>query len=159
MAKSVYIETTVVSYLTSRPSRDLVKAAHQQVTREWWEGQRARFDVFSSEIVMQEAADGDREAAAKRLALLDGMPLLRTTDLAGRLAQSLLDERALPAEADVDALHIAVAAAHGMDILLTWNCRYIANGEIIGAVSRVLWSKGYVPPAICTPDELMGGQP
>lgn len=155
MRKSVYLETTIPSYLVARPSRDLVTAAHQQVTREWWEKRRPRFDVFASEVVTEEAADGDQEVARKRLDILGALPLLGTTDEAGELAQELIREGILPPEAEIDALHIAVATVHGMDILLTWNCKHLANGRITGAVSRLLWSKGYLPPTICTPNELM----
>lgn len=157
MAKSVYIETTIPSYLTARPSRDLIRAAHQETTREWWESHRSRFDLFVSRIVVEEAGRGNPDAARRRLDALAGLPLLEMTDEAFDVARSLLDAGALPREARIDAFHVAVAAVHGMDILLTWNCRHLANGELIGAVARRLWSSGYAPPVICTPDELIGG--
>jgi predicted nucleic acid-binding protein len=156
--KSVYVETTIVSYLTSRPSRDLVRAAHQEVTRAWWDEHRHRFDVVVSRIVLDEAGRGDAGAARKRLAALEGFPLLKMTEDVFTVARALIDTGTLPAEARIDALHVAVAAVHGVDVLLTWNCRHLANGELIGAVARQLWSKGYAPPVICTPDELMGGE-
>ncbi len=156
MAKSVYIETTIPSYLTANPSRDLVTAGHQQVTREWWESRRGDFDLYVSEVVMEEAADGDPDAARRRLEALGGFQVLRTTDEAEDLAQTLLDEGALLGEAEIDALHVAVAAVHGMEILLTWNLGHLANAETIVATARVLRSRGYEPPLICTPDQLMG---
>jgi predicted nucleic acid-binding protein len=156
MGKSVYLETTIPSYLTARPSRDLVTAARQQVTREWWETRR-RFDLYVSEVVMEEAADGDPDAVRRRLDALAGLQVLRTTDEAADVAGTLLREGALPGEAEVDALHVAVAAVHGMDILLTWNLGHLANADTITAASRVLRSSGYEPPLVCTPDQLMGG--
>ena len=157
MPKSVYLETTVPSYLTALPSRDLVTAARQQVTREWWEGRRGDFDLYVSEVVMEEAADGDPDAARRRLEALGGFQVLRTTDEAQHLAQALLVEGALSGEAGIDALHVAVAAVHGMAILLAWNLGHLANAETIMAAARVLRSRGYEPPLICTPDQLMGG--
>ncbi len=155
-AKSVYIETTVVSYLTSRPSRDLVIAGHQQVTREWWDRRRKEFEVYASEVVVEEAGDGDPDAAGRRLRALADLRILRTTEEAEVLARALLDEGALPGAAGIDALHVAVAAVHGMDMLLTWNLGHLANAETMPTVARVLLSRGYGPPTICTPDQLMG---
>jgi predicted nucleic acid-binding protein len=155
--KTVYLETTIPSYLTARPSRDLLRAAHQEITREWWEDHRSRFDLFVSRIVLEEAGRGDPDAAGRRLDALAGLPSLEMTEEVFDMARSLLDAGVLPGKARIDALHIAVAAVHGIDILLTWNCRHLANGEIMGAVARHLWSRGYVPPVICMPDGLTGG--
>ena len=154
--KSVYLETTIPSYLTARPSRYLVTAAHQQVTRDWWERRRGDSDLYVSEVVMEEAADGDPDAARRRLDALADLPVLRTTDEAEDLARALLDEGALPGDAEVDALHVAVAAVHGMEILLTWNLGHLANADTIVPVGRVLRARGYEPPLICTPDQLTG---
>ena len=128
MPKSVYLETTIPSYLTARPSRDLLRAAHQGITREWWEDHRGRFDLFASRVVVEEAGRGNPDAARRRLDALDGLPLLEMTEEAFELAQSLLETGVLPRKARIDALHIAVAAVHGMDILLTWNCKHLAGG-------------------------------
>ena len=111
-----------------------------------------------SRIVVEEARRGDPDAAGKRLDALTGLPLLEMTEEVFEVARSLLDSGALPQEARIDALHVAVAAVHGMDVLLTWNCKHLANGELIGGVARHLWSSGYAPPVICTPAELMGGE-
>ncbi|MHC4201716.1 MAG: type II toxin-antitoxin system VapC family toxin [Planctomycetota bacterium] len=157
MAKSVYIETTIPSYLTGRPTRDLLRAAHQEITREWWEDHRGRFDLFVSRAVIEEAGRGNSDAVKRRLDALQGLPLLEMTEEVFELARSLLETGVLPQRARIDAVHIAVAAVHGIDILLTWNCKHLANGEIMGAVARHLWSRGYAPPVICMPDELMGG--
>src|SRR5262245_37147067 len=112
---------TIPSYLTAWPSRDLIRAAHQQITREWWAQRRARFDLFISQVVLDECQGGDPAAATGRLEVLQGLPLLGQTSEATALAQALLQEVPLPERAAVDALHIALAAVHGMDYLLTWN--------------------------------------
>lgn len=157
--KHVYLETTIASYLASRPSRDLVIAARQELTGEWWEERRQDYALYVSQVVIDEAGEGDPDAARKRLAYLDSIALLETTDAAIALAEELLREGAVPKNAADDALHIAIATAHGMDILLTWNCRHIANADTLGAVGRLIRKSGYESPVICTPDELTGGPP
>ncbi len=157
MPKSVYLETTIPSYLTARPSRDLVRAARQQVTREWWETRRQRYELFISELVLEEAARGDPEAAAARLRALEGLPLLEVSAEAVELAGQLVAAGVFPEEARPDALHVAVTAENRIDLLVTWNCKHLANGDIMYALSRELWSRGYAPPVVCTLDELMGG--
>jgi hypothetical protein len=158
MKQRVYLETTIVSYLTARPSRDLILAAHQQVTRQWWDERRADFDLYVSQLVLDEAGRGDPEAAKRRVELLVGVASLQATDQVKGLARELLQTHALPREALEDALHIALAAASGMDFLLTWNCRHIANAETAPAIRATIEHSGYDPPVICTPDELMGGE-
>lgn len=154
--QAVYLETSVVSYLTNRPSRDLIVAAHQAVTREWWEGKRTHYDLYVSELVIAEASRGHEEAAAKRLALLDGISLLRVSDAVAILAQALVDRHAIPEVANADAVHVAVAAVNGIHYLMTWNCKHIANAERFDAITGVCLENGYKPPIICTPDELSG---
>src|SRR2546421_4783963 len=126
MKPSVYVETTVPSYLTAWPSRDLVRAAHQQITREWW-ARRDGFELYSSRLVVQECQAGDPQAAADRLAALAGTPLLEPMSEAAALAEALMRGGPLPERAAADALHIAIAAGPGMKYLLTWNCTHIAN--------------------------------
>jgi predicted nucleic acid-binding protein len=156
MKPKVYLETTIISYLVARPSRDIIIAAHQELTNEWWENRRKRFDLFVSQLVIQEAKSGDKEAARKRLGLLEPIPLLELNDKAISLARILMND-AIPPKAVEDALHIAVAAIHGMDYLLTWNCKHIANAEKEHAIATVCRSNNFEPPIICTPEELMGG--
>lgn len=156
MKPKVYIETTIVSYLTAWPSRDLVRAAHQQITREWWQGSAASFDLYSSQAVVREASGGDPDAAAQRTKVLEGMPVLELTPEARDLAEQLLEQAALPRKAAVDALHIAIAVVSGMDYMLTWNCTHIANATMRGRIESICRSNGYEPPIICTPEELMG---
>lgn len=159
MKQRVYLETSILGYLTSRPSRDLVLAAHQEVTRQWWEKRRKYFDIFVSQPVLVEAARGHAEAASRRVDLLRDLPLLRVSEEAVALAEALLTAHALPRRAGADALHIAIATVNGMDYLLTWNCRHIANAELIPAVRATIERRGYDAPMICTPDELMGETP
>ena len=150
----VYIETTIPSYLMAWPSRDLVKAAHQQITQEWWQ-ERARYALFVSQAVRREAGGGDPAAAARRLQAIKGIPVLELNEKAKVLAQALIQEGPLPEKAAVDALHIAVAAINGMDYLLTWNCTHLANAPMRNKVELFCRSEGYTIPIICTPQELV----
>jgi hypothetical protein len=153
--QKVYVETSVVSYLTGSPSRDLIIAAHQQITREWWQGSK-RFDLYVSQIVFEEAGGGKPEAAASRLRALEGASILELTPECRDLAKKLLTQGPIPRKASLDALHIAIAVIHGMDFLVTWNCAHIANAAIRMMIEAVCRSLGYEPPVICTPEELMG---
>jgi hypothetical protein len=150
-----YLETTVVSYLAARTSRDLRVAAHQQATAEWWTRRRPEFDLYVSELVIEEAGAGDGEAVARRLAILDGIPLLALTEASLALAERLVREASVPRQAQEDALHIALAAVHGMDYLITWNCRHIANATMRGRIESTCLDAGVEAPVICTPEELL----
>jgi hypothetical protein len=156
MQPKVYVETTVISYLAARPSRDVIVYAHQRLSKEWWESHRARFQLFVSELVLREAQAGDPEAAQERLGLLPGIPLLAVTPSSLTLSKSLIQAGALPVKATADALHISIAAVNGMEYLLTWNCRHIANAELRPVIEGVIRSQGFEPPILCTPEELMG---
>lgn len=150
----VFLETSVISYLTALPSRDIVHAAHQQITREWWE-KRGRFELYVSQAVLVEARRGDSDAAARRIAATEGIPVLAVTGEASDLAERFLQATALPAKAAIDAVHIAVAVVNGMDYLLTWNCTHIANAKIRWKIEEVCRNVELRPPVICTPEELM----
>ena len=156
MAPKIYLETTIISYLAARPSRDLITAAHQQITRDWWQDRRRDFDLFSSQLVVQESSAGDPAVAQTRLQLLSAISLLQVNADCVALARSLVESGPIPEKASVDALHIAIATVHGLDYLLTWNCKHIANAEMQTAVNRICRSAGYEPPVICTPEELSG---
>jgi hypothetical protein len=156
MPARVYVETSIISYLSARPSRDLVVAGHQQLTHEWWQSQRPRFSLFASQLVLQEAGRGDPEAARMRLQVLEGVSLLEVRTEALALAQALLGRGPLPERAAADALHIAIAAIHGVEFLLTWNCKHIANAQMRPLIERICRGQGYEPPVLCTPEELMG---
>lgn len=156
MAPKIYLETTIISYLAARPSKDLITAAHQQITRDWWQNRRRDFDLFSSQLVIQESSAGDTGVAQMRLQLLSGISLLQVTADCVSLARALVERGPIPEKAAIDALHIGIATVHGMDYLLTWNCKHIANAEMQTAVNRICRSAGYEPPVICTPEELSG---
>jgi hypothetical protein len=149
MKPKVYLETTIPSLLVARPSRDLIMAADQQTTLEWWKTRRARFQLFVSELVLEESSKGDRALAAQRLATVAQCQVLKVTETAQSLTMALLASGLIPGKAAVDAAHIAVAAVNGMDFMLTWNCRHIANAMTVDRV------RGFPAPVICTPYELM----
>src|SRR5580704_12002146 len=156
MNSSVYLETTIPSYLTSRPSRDLIVAGHQQITLDWWETQRGAFELYISQLVLDEIGTGDRSAARERLRVVNDLPLLDITSEVAELASSLLASGRIPRKAATDAAHIAIAAVHGMDFLLTWNCAHIANATNAKALASICHAHGCDCPVICTPEELMG---
>ena len=154
--ETVYLETSIISYLTARPSSDLMAAAWQKATVDWWDTQRSRFDLYVSDVVLEEAGGGDSVAASRRLDVLAGVPVLALTNHAVLLSRALIEAGAIPAKAIGDALHIAVSAVHGIDYLLTWNCRHIDNAETKPVIRKICTANGYVYPEICTPQELMG---
>jgi hypothetical protein len=151
----VYLETTNPSYLTAWRSPELVMAARQQVTRDWWDRRRGDFELFISQVVLDEASAGDPEAVARRLDVLQGIPLLPAPLDADDLVNQLIRELSLPERATADAAYIALAVVNGMDFLLTWNCTHIANAANRPIIESVCHSLGYQPPVICTPEELL----
>jgi hypothetical protein len=159
MPERVYLETTFVSYLTARPSRDVVIAGHQQITHEWWETRRESYELCASQLVLGEAGAGDPAAAQERLMVLQGVTLLETTVAALALAKDLLQAGALPTKAADDALHIAIAATQGVPYLLTWNCRHLANATMRPLIESACARNGLKAPIICTPEELMEAKP
>ena len=155
MKPKVYLETTIVSYLTAWPSPELVMAANQLTTQEWWTKRRDSFDIFVSETVVDESSAGDQQAAARRLEVLKPFPLVQINEEVESLAGELIHGVPLPAKAQADALHIAAAAVHGMNYLLTWNCTHIANATLRPQIEAICRAAGYEPPVICTPQEMM----
>ena len=155
MKPRLYIETTIPSYLVARTSRHLRLAADQESTRAWWEKHRQKYDLFISEVVLEEAVDGDADFATKRLALLEGLPRLRVTPEAGALVTRFLDEQIIPPAVAADAVHLALAAAHRMDFLLTWNCKHLHNPHLERRMVAACRELGYDCPVICTPAELL----
>jgi hypothetical protein len=153
--KKVYLETSIIGYLVAYPSRDLIKVAKQELTQEWWMTRRPFYEIYVSQLVLNEARAGDPDAARRRMAELEAIPLLDMTNEVEDLARSLAEMRVLPAKAADDIFHLALAAAHRMDFLLTWNCRHLANAELRGPLHEGLRLVGYRPPEICTPDELL----
>ena len=152
----MYLETTIPSYLTSRPSGDLIVAGHQQVTRVWWESRRDIFELYLSQLVIDEVSAGDPAAARERLKALRDLPLLDITSEITELASRILASGKIPRKAATDAAHIAIAAVHGMDFLVTWNCVHIANATNARALALICREHGCECPIICTPEELMG---
>ena len=156
MLPRVYIETSVISYLVARRNqRDLLVAANQEITREWWETRRRSFELYVSAVVLAEAARGDQTFAAARLAIARDLALVEASEASITLAEALLRSGGLPQTANEDALHIAIASTGGLDYLLTWNCRHIANASIIPRVNAIVRRHGYEPPLIYTPQQLM----
>ena len=152
---TVYIETTIVSYLTAWPSRDLIRAAHQQITHEWWETRRGDFSLYVSQLVLEEAAAGNTTAAAERLDKLAGVPLLDYRDPTLVLAGTLERALQLPPQARGDALHVAICAANGIEYLLTWNCRHLANAALAPTIEQACRAHGVTAPRIVTPEQLL----
>jgi hypothetical protein len=156
MKPTLYLETSIVSYYTGRPSRDLIVAGRQQITRDWWENERPKYSLYVSALVLQESQRGEPEAIKKREQALKGIPLLGTTDLTEELAGSLVKRGPIPAEYPEDALHIALACTNAVDYLLTWNFRHINNATMKSDVARIVAGFGFECPIICTPEELLG---
>jgi len=156
MKPKLYIENSIVSYLTGDPSRDIITAARQALTRQWWNHKRLDYDLYISEFVIAEATAGDPEMAAKRLKALEGIAEIELTETTAKLAQVLVSEGPLPRKAALDALHIAVAVGGGVEYLLTWNFKHLANATMRNQIERLCRSRGYEPPIICTPEELLG---
>jgi hypothetical protein len=155
--ESVYLETTFISYLVARPSRDLHVAAHQQTTQEWWANRRSEFECSVSQVVIDEASAGDPAEVQKRLAIIGGLPALEITEDADLLTQAIIAAGMLPTHAVRDAAHVAVTAVHAIDYLLTWNCKHLANAQIARRIALACEKLGHRMPIICTPEELMGG--
>ena len=155
MKQRVYIETSIVSYLTGRPSRDMVIAAHQELTRQWWDTRASSFELLVSELVREEVAKGDVEASDKRLSIIRKLPILGTSNEAILLAEQLILSGPIPREYAADALHIAISTVNGIEYLLTWNCKHLANAAHRNKIEIVVEEAGYTCPVICTPEELM----
>lgn len=157
MKPRIYIETSILSYLTANPSSDVRVAANRDVTTEWWETRRNDFELFVSEFVIAEISLGDPEIAKRRLEAISGIPEIEATEEVRRLGKALLSQGVIPARAEIDAYHIAIAAVNGMEYLLTWNCTHIANAVMRPKIESLCREYGYEPPVICTPQELMEG--
>jgi hypothetical protein len=154
MKPTVYIETTIVSYLTAWPSRDVIRLSHEVLTRQWWTQSRLQFDLFASDFVLAEASAGDAVAAAERLKALADIPLLSTSEAVDRLADRLASALVLPPRARMDAAHVAIAAVHGVRFLLTWNCTHLANGALADKIEQTCADAGFAAPRILTPEQL-----
>ena len=156
MSETVYIETSIIGYLTARTSNNLILMANVEATREWWDARRDQFELYISQTVLDEAARGDAAIARRRLEILSDFPLLEVNEAVQDLAAQFLTKSNLPPKATDDAIHIAVATIYGLDYLLTWNCKHIANAQIQKKLVQISFDAGYELPTICTPYELMG---
>jgi predicted nucleic acid-binding protein len=156
MSETVYIETSIIGYLTARTSNNLILMANVEATREWWDTRQTQFDLYISQTVLDEVARGDAKIASRRLEILSNCPLLEVNETVQDLAVQFLTKSNLPPKAADDALHIAVATVYGLDYLLTWNCKHIANAQIQKKLAQISFNAGYELPTICTPYELMG---
>ena len=155
MKKTVYIETTIVSYLTGRPSSDLLIAARQLLTRQWWDEESKNHVLLVSNVVLEEIAEGDAGQAAKRMALIEGLAVIEISDNVKDVAESLIFKCSIPENSYYDALHIAICAVYGIDLLLTWNCKHLANPFMLPKIYSVLQALGYSSPLIVTPEQLL----
>jgi hypothetical protein len=152
---TVYIETTIPSYLAARLARDLLQAANQMLTHDWWNERRSEFTLCTSQLVLTEVSAGHPEAAKRRLEILEGIPLLATVVEVNAVAQRILRTGLLPESSARDASHIAIASVHSVDYVLSWNNRHIVNATIRKGVAAAVAEFGYVLPTLCTPAELM----
>ena len=155
MSETVYIETSVIGYLTARSTKNLIIAGNMETTRDWWQNRRNDFFLYISQVVLDEVARGDTEIATKRLEILRDFPLLEVTESVDELASEFMTKSNLPPKASDDAVHIAVATIHRLDYLLTWNCKHIANAQIQRKLREICFDLGYKLPTICTPYELI----
>jgi len=154
--ETVYIETSVVSYLVAQPNRNPITTSRQQLTKEWWADQREKFVCVISQEVIAEALEGDPFMAERRMAALQGLPLISGGVPAARLVAELLEHDLFPPNAEADALHLAHAACMPVDYLLTWNYRHLANAVVLNRLEKFLKTRGWPLPRVCTPEELMG---
>ena len=155
MKATVYIESTIVSYLVAKPSRDLIVAAHQQLTTEWWDLIRLQVDCFVSPFVIQEISAGDKEAANKRIGLIKDIPVLELNQEIQKLAQTYFDSLDIPEKARLDASHLATAVWHEIDYMLSWNCKHIVSGRVKMTLEKINSELNIKTPVLCTPEELM----
>lgn len=152
----IYIETSIPSYITAKPSGDLVATTRQYLAQKWWTNERDKNQLYVSGIVLLEAGRGDEGKAKQRIELLTEIPRLKISETCRSLAKEIILKSDLTQKASEDALHISIATIHQMDILLTWNCRHIANPIILKKIRKIVSEFGYLLPEICIPEELLG---
>ena len=154
MKKTVYIESSVISYLAARPTNDLIKSARQAITDDWWKNYKSKFDVFISALVEEEISRGNRQAAELRLKISEDIPNLKISSNAKEIASVLISKGAIPKNNEEDALHIGIATAHGIQYLLTWNFKHINNAQTKNTINKTIKDLGYLAPVLCSPEEL-----
>ncbi len=156
MKETIYIETSILGYLTARETQNRILSANMEITQAWWQNRRNDFSLYISQVVVDEVTRGDQEIALKRLELLNGLPLLELNQSVRNLSAEFLKRSNLPSKASEDSVHIAAATVHEIDYLLTWNCKHIANAQIQKKLTQISLEFGYNLPIICTPYELLG---
>ena len=156
MKQTLYLETTIPSYYTARPVRDVIVLAHQEITRMWWEQRLPMFNIYISPVVLEEARQGDLEAAQRRLEILAPFSVLEVTSAIERLTETYMAQLGLPKKALRDATHLAFACGYELEYLITWNCTHIANAELRRRLIALNATLELQTPIICTPEELMG---
>ncbi len=152
--QTVYIETSIISYLTSRPSRDLLIAANQKLTYDWWHKSKNKFDCYISDFVLFEISRGDKEASAKRLSTVQDIKLLEYTREIEELAQKYMEILRIPQRSYVDSVHLALSVWHKIDYLISWNCKHIANAIVLHTLMEYNKNNSLFVPILCTPSEL-----
>jgi hypothetical protein len=152
---TVYVETTVPSYLTARPSRDVVMLAHQRITIDWWSTARDRYDLRVSAIVLNELRQGDTDAAADRMHAVADLSILPINEEILALGQEYVSTLGMPAKSAIDALHLACAVVHKIEYLITWNCRHLANPELWRSLLKANGESGRFTPIIATPENMI----
>ena len=157
MKKTVYIESSVVSYLTAKSSRDLVIAAYQQITREWWNSESTKYDCFVSDFVFDEISRGDSNAASERMKAIENFKKLSLNQTVLDLAKHYEKGLGIPEKSKLDLYHLAISVGNGMDYILSWNFKHIANAFIREKLFEINSALGLRTPTICTPEELIGG--
>ncbi len=153
----VYIETSIVSHATARPSSNPATAVLQDQAKRWMVEQRPIYDLVTSQLVVTEAGEGDPDAASRRLVMLADIPVLDENPDIDAVAGELIARSLIPAAARLDALHVATVALAGVQYLLPQNCRHIANAHVLPRVYRMLDDLGLSGMLICTPVEFLGG--
>ena len=151
----LYIETSIISYLVARPSNNLISAARQKITYDWWNTERNKYNIFISELVLAECSRGDERAVKLRINVAKEIKVLKITKECIELAELFFRKALLPEKARDDALHVAIATHYQMDFLLTWNCRHLANAHFIRKLQKISFDEGLVVPTICTPQEII----
>jgi len=155
--ESIYIETSIISYLVARPSNNLISAARQKITYDWWETERKEYRIFISELVLAECSRGDEKAVKLRIEIIKDISILKITKECIELAQFFFEKASLPERARDDALHIAIATHYKIAFLLTWNFRHLANAHFIRKLQKISFNENLVIPTICTPQEIING--
>lgn len=157
MKNKVYVESSVISFLTARPSRDLIVAAYQQITSDWWNNERNKYQCYISQVVIDEVSQGDQQAAAERLKTITDFIKIGFNDTVFKLIEEYNQVLEIPERAKLDVYHLALAVGNGMDFILTWNFKHMANAFVRDKLYRINGILGLQTPAICTPEELIGG--